>query len=155
MHRGKNFHWLFARIGADKFLVNLEDAFEFAIEHFARQVREIEIDGVHSREAELFLEDDFVNSARGDVARDEVAVFWIPLFEEIKTFLLWNRARGTRVAGFARHPDAPAFAAERFAHQAAFVFAGNRRGMHLDEFAVRVIGALLKKRGLCGSRTDD
>src|SRR5487761_491103 len=155
MHRGENFHRLLARIRADKFLVNLEDAFEFAVEHLARKMREVEIDGVHSREAEFFLEDNFVDGARGDVARDQVAVFWVPLLEEIKTFLLRNRTSGARVTGFSRHPDAAAFAAQRFAHQAAFVFAGNRGGMNLDEFAIRVISALLEKSRLGSSCADD
>ena len=59
------------------------------------------------------------------------------------------------VLGIARHPHAAAFAARGFAHQAQLVFAGNRRGMHLNEFAVGVVDALLKQRGLRRTGADD
>ena len=37
MHGGENFHGLFARIIAYEFFVDFEDAFELAIEDFARE----------------------------------------------------------------------------------------------------------------------
>jgi hypothetical protein len=41
-----------------------------------------------------------------------------------------------------RHPDAAAFAARRFRHQAVLVLAGDRRGVHLHELGVGVDGAV-------------
>ena len=55
---------------------------------------------------------------------------------------------GALVAGRARNPDAAAFAARRLRHEAQLVFAGNGGGVHLDELAVGVVGALLEDRRL-------
>ena len=63
--------------------------------------------------------------------------------------------RGACRCGFVRDPDAAAFAARGFAHQAELVFAGNRGRVNLDELAVGVIDALLEERGLRGAGADD
>ena len=62
---------------------------------------------------------------------------------------------GPLVAGCARNPDAAAFAARRLRHEAQLVFAGNAGGMHLDEFAVGVVGALLEDGRLRRAGADD
>ncbi len=54
-----------------------------------------------------------------------------------------------------RDPDAAAFAAGRFGHEAELVFAGDGGGVDLDEFAVGVVGALLVEGGLGGAGADD
>ena len=155
VHGGKNLHGFYARIDAQKLFVNFQDAFEFAIQRLARDVRHVEIYGGLSVQAEAFLIDDAMNGARGDVARDEIAVFRIPLFEKIKTLAFGNGSRRALIVGISWNPHAAAFASRRFAHQAEFVFAGNCGGMDLNEFAVRVVNALLKKSGLRGAGADD
>ena len=97
VHRGKNFHGFNVRVDADEFLVNFEDAFEFALENFAGDVRDVEIDGGLADEAQLHFEDDFVDGAGGDVARDQVAVFRIPFLEEIKALGFGNLLDGARI----------------------------------------------------------
>ena len=148
VHTGENLHRLDAGIHADEFLVDFEDPFEFAVEHFFGNVREVEIDGLLAANSLLQLEDDFVDGARCDVARHEIAVLRIPLLEKIKSFGRGNRKWRARVGGIFRHPDASAFPARGFAHQPKFVLAGDRCRVNLNEFAVGVIHALLEKRGL-------
>ncbi len=107
---GKIFIGHFARIVADELLVDFEDAFEFAIQRFAVDVGEVEVDHGLAVDAEAVLIDDFVNGAGGDVAGNEVAVFRIPLFEEVEAIGLGNLLDGALVAGSARNPDAATFA---------------------------------------------
>ncbi len=78
-------------IDADKLLVNLENAAELAVQRRAVDVREVEIDHRLAVDAEAELVDDFVNGARGHVARHEVAVFRIPLLEEVEALGLGDR----------------------------------------------------------------
>ena len=155
VHAGEDLHGHFAGIVADELLVDFEDAFELAIQRFAIDVGEVEVDHRLAVDAEAVLVDDLVDGAGGDVARNEVAVFRIPLFEEVEALGLGNLLDGTLVAGSARNPDAAAFAAGRFRHEAKLVFAGNGGGMDLDEFAVGVVGALLEDGGLRGAGADD
>src|SRR5580693_2553851 len=96
-----------------------------------------------------------MNGAGGDVTRYQVAVFRIPLLEEIKPLVLGDLFRRTRVLRRLRNPHAATLAAGRFAHQPAFVFAGDGSGMHLNEFAVSVVNTLLKQRGLRGASAND
>ncbi len=144
MHRRENLHGLGSGIDAEKFFINLENAFEFAVQNFARNVRDVEIHGGLPVDAQLFLINDAVNGSRSDVARNEVAVLRIPLLEEIKALVFRNAFCRTRVPGFLGNPHAAAFPARRFAHEAEFVFTGDRGGMDLNEFSVRVIDALLE-----------
>ncbi len=96
-----------------------------------------------------------MDGAGSNVARNEIAVFWVPLFEEVEAIVFGNGFRGARVVGISGNPDAAAFAAGRFAHQAELVFTGDGSGVDLDEFAVGVIHALLKESGLRGAGADD
>src|SRR5262249_49591914 len=128
VHPRENLHGLDAGIDAAEFFVDFEDAFELAVEGFAVDGRDVEKDGGLAVEAELFLIDDAVNGTGGDVSRDEIAVFRVPLFKEIETFVFGNGFRGARVAGLFGNPDAAAFTAGGFAHQAEFVFTGDGRG---------------------------
>ena len=59
------------------------------------------------------------------------------------------------VAGSFRDPDASAFSAGRFRHQAQLVFAGDASGMDLNELAVGVIASLLIQRRLRRTGADD
>ncbi len=125
VHAGEDLHGHIARVVADELLVDFENAFELAIEGLAVDVGEVEIDHRLAVEAEAVFVDDLVNGARGHVARNEVAVLRVPLFEEVPALGLGNLLYGALVAGRARHPDAATFAAGRFGHQAQLVFAGN------------------------------
>ena len=155
VHAGEDLHGHFARIVADELLVDFENAFELAVERLAIDVGEVEVDHRLAVDAEAVLVDHLVNGARGHVARDEVAVLRIPLFEEVEALGLGNLLEGALVAGRARHPDAAAFAAGRLRHEAQLVFAGNGGGMDLDEFAVGVVRALLEDGGLRRAGADD
>ncbi len=111
MHAGENLHGLFAGIDAAEFFVDFEDAFELAVESFAVDVGDVEIDSGLSTDAEFFLIDDAVDGAGSNVARNEIAVFWVPLFEEVEAIVFGNGFRGARVVGISGNPDAAAFAA--------------------------------------------
>ena len=152
MHARENFHRLFARVHAEEFFVDFQNAFELTVERFARNMAYIEVDRLLPRQTQFFLKDDAVNSARRNVARNEIAVFRIPFFEKIKPIGFWNAFCRTLIRRIAWHPNSSALAARRFAHQAQLVFAGNRRRMDLNEFAVRIVHTLLKQRRLCRAR---
>ena len=148
VHAGEDLHRRVARIVADKLLVDLENAFELAVEDLAVDVGQVEIDHRLAVDAEVVLVDHLVNGAGGDVARHQVAVLRIPLFQEVPA-LGFGDALGSRLSpGVSRNPDAAAFAARRLRHQAQLVFARNGCGVHLDELAVGVVRALLIQRRL-------
>ena len=96
----------------------------------------------------------FVDGAGGDVARHQVAVLGIPLFQEVPALAFGDALGIALVARLLGHPDAAAFAAGRLRHQAQLVFAGDARGMDLDELAVGVVRPLLIERGLRRSGAD-
>ena len=156
VHAGEDLHGNFARVVADELLVDFENAFELAVESLAVDVGEVEIDHRLAVDAQAVLVDDLEDGAGGDVARDEVAVLGIPLFEEVPAVGLGNAASAARLSSLlARNPDAAAFAAGRLGHQAQLVFAGDGGGVDLDELAVGVVGALLVEGGLRGAGADD
>src|SRR5712692_1019088 len=148
VHAGENLHGRVARIVADKLLVDFEDAFQLAVESFAVNMRQVEIDHRLAVDAEVVLVHNFENCAGGHVARHEVAVFRIPLFEEIPAVTLRNGLGVAFVALSFRNPDASTLAARRLRHEAQLVFTWNRGGVDLDKLAVRVIAALLVQSGL-------
>ena len=74
-------------------------------------MREVEVDHRLPINAEMVLVDNLVNGAGGDIARYEVAVFRIPLFQEIPALTFRNGLRIAVIPGFFGHPDAPTFAA--------------------------------------------
>ncbi len=96
VHGGKNLHGLFSRIDAEKLFVDFEDAFELAVQSFSRDMRDVEIDGGFALESQLFLIHDAMNRARGDVARDEIAVFRDTTLPENKTARRSGMVRGAR-----------------------------------------------------------
>src|SRR5579871_5960109 len=108
----------------------------------------VEIDRCVTFEPEFFLINDAVNRACRNVPRHQVAVLRIPLLEKIKALFFRNALAGTFVSWLAWDPNASAFAASRFAHQAQLVFPRDRRRMNLDELAVRIVNTLLKQRAL-------
>src|SRR5438876_3964320 len=142
MHAWEDAHWHVPRIVTDEHLVDFQNRSEFLVERLSRNVSEIEIDlvfAVDSKTIKTHLED----FARGDVARNEIAIGGILLFEKIPTLFFGDRGRRSLIAFRARNPHAATFATRRFAHQTQLVFSGNRGWVHLNEFAVRVLRALL------------
>src|SRR5450631_1819110 len=152
VHAGENLHGRDARIVADKLLVDFEDAFQLAVESLGVDVGEVEVNHRLAIDAEVVLVHHFKNRSSGHIARHEVAVFRIPLFEEVPTVVLRDALWVALVSLRLRNPNASAFAARRLRHKAQLVFAGNAGGMDLNEFAIRVVAALLVERGLRRSR---
>ncbi len=116
---------------------------------------EVEVDRVGSRVDAVAFAADAEDLARGDVARDEVAVLRIAFFEEVPPLGVGDLTRRASVTLFARHPDAAAFAAGRLAHEAKLVGAGDGRRMHLDELAVGVLDAGLVGAGAGAAGADE
>ena len=134
------------RIVAHKHFVNFQNRAEFPIQCLGIDVRQIKVDLILRAHA-LAFNADLENFARGDVARDEIAVGRKLLFEEIPALTFRYRRWRSRVAGLSRHPNASAFAARGFRHQSQLVFAGNGSGMDLNELAIRILRALLITSG--------
>ena len=152
MHARENLHRRVARVIAHKLLVDFENAFQLAVQNLPVDMCQVEIDHRLAVDAEVVLVDYFENRPRRHVARNQVAVLRIPLFEKIPTFVLRNRLRIACVARRLRHPHAPAFTARRLRHEPQFVFAWDAGGMHLNELAVGVVAPLLVERRLRRSR---
>jgi hypothetical protein len=145
MHGGKNLHRGVPRIDALEFFVNLQNAGEFAVQHFARELAHVEIDaGTVLLHAQPFLQADLEYFARGDIARHEVAVLRIAVFEKIVAFLLGDVVGRAGILRFAGHPNPTAFAARAFANQPQFVGSGNGRRMDLHELGIGVMHAGLE-----------
>src|SRR5205823_1337315 len=83
MHSGEDLHRGLAWIVADEFLVDLKDAFELAVECRAIDVGKIEISSGLPIDSKSVLVHNLMDSARRYIARDQIAVFGIPLFQEI------------------------------------------------------------------------
>ena len=143
MHAGKNLHRRVARIVAHKLLVDFQNPFQLPVENLAIDVCQVEINHRLAVNAEVELVDDFKDGARGHVARHQIAVFRIPLLEEVPTLALRNRLRITLIARSPGNPDAAALSPRRLRHQPQLILARNRRGMNLNELAVRVVATLL------------
>ena len=86
----------------------------------------VEVDQRLAIDAELHLEHDLVNRARRDIARHQVAVRRVHLFEEVPRLAV------------AIGPHASALAANRLRDEPKLVLALHRGRMHLDELAVGV-----------------
>src|SRR5690606_3836633 len=119
---------------AHELLIDLDNAAELDVQLLRILMGQAEIDHVLAVDAELHIDADREDLARGDIPRYEVAVRRIFLLEEVP-----------RLAVLVR-PDASALAARRFGHQAQLVVARDRRRMNLDELAVRIVDALLIDR---------
>src|SRR5215813_4368293 len=148
VHAGKDLHRNFTRIVADKLLVDFQNAFELAVQRVTVYVSQIEIDHGLAVNAQALFVNDSVDRASGHITRYQVAVLGKPFFQEVKTFGLGNAAWFPIVPFVSGHPDAAALPTRRFRHQAQLVCAGNRGGVHLDEFAISVKAALLVERRL-------
>src|SRR5580765_1251020 len=125
MHAGENLHGRVARIVAHKLLINLEDAFQLAIENLPVDVRQVEIDHRLTVNAEIVLIHDLEDGSCRHIAGYEIPVLRIPLFQEVPTLTLGNGLGITLVAWSLRHPNASAFAARRLRHEAQLIFTGN------------------------------
>src|SRR5262249_40050838 len=143
MHAGENLHRRYARIVADKFLVDFQNSFELAIKSRAIDVSQVEINHGLAVDTKLVLVDNFMNRARGHVTRNQVAVLGIPLFEKIKALGSGDLERIALIAFVLRNPDAAAFTTRRLRHEAQLVVAGNGSRVDLNELTIRVIAALL------------
>ncbi len=128
---GEDAHRHLCRVVTHELAVDLHDAAELDLEHMRVQMADVEVDLVLAVDAEAEVHADVEDLAGGDVARHQVAVLRVLLFEEVPGLAVFIR------------PDAAAFAADRFGHQAQLVLAGDGRRVHLDELAVGVEGALL------------
>ena len=137
---------VFARVDALEFFVNFQDAAQLLVERGARDVRQIEIDAQPvAFDAQALVGADVEDLACGDVAGHEIAVFRVAFFKEIVAIGLGNLPRIAWVLRLARHPHPASFATSAFAHQPQLVGAGYGRGMDLDEFAVAILRAGLKR----------
>ena len=150
---GEDTHRDVARVVADEHLVDFENRAELAVESLGRDVRQIEVDLVVAVDAEA-VEADLENLARRDVARDEVAVGRVLLFEEVPALGLGDGRRLAFIILRLRHPHAPALAARRLGHQTQLVLAGDRGRVDLNELAVGVARALLIARRDGRARAD-
>ena len=116
MHARENLHRHFTRIVADKLFVNFKNAFELAIQRFLVDVRQVEINHRLSINAQPMLVHHLVNGTRRDIARYQVAVLRIPLFEEIPAVRRRNTVRRPWIVQLLRHPHAATLATRRLAH---------------------------------------
>src|SRR6185312_14267536 len=150
MDRREDLHRLVQRVGADEFFIDLENAFEPGEDGltaaFLDFVAKIEVDHVSAAHAQALLAD-FEDLAGGNVARDNVAVLGIPLFQDIVTLVLGDVIGIARIVRLARHPDAAAFAAGRLADQPALVLARYGGGVDLDHLRIAIAGARLVAAG--------
>src|SRR5580658_10508492 len=108
-------------------------------------MRNVQIDRSLTSYAGLFLIDNAMNRACRNVSRHEISILRIPLLKKIEALSLGNTLRWACVCRIPWHPYAAALAAGRFAHQPKLVFAGNRRGMDLNELAICVVDSLLEQ----------
>ena len=151
VHRRENFHRLFARVHAHELLVNLQNAFEFLVQRLARECATRRDTPPSRPPRPIFIsKHDLVDRARRYVTRHQVAVLRIPLLEEVEALVLRNIISG-RLSPASSAPTRVHPRRAPIRSSGAFVLAGNRRGMHLDEFAIRVVRALLEKRRLRGA----
>src|SRR5580704_5774476 len=143
VHAGEDLHGNFARVIADKLLINFQNAFQLAIENLGIDVSQVEVDHGLAIDAEIVFEDDFENRARSDIARHQVSIFWVPFFEEVPALALRDRQRIAFVTRRLRNPNPSTFAARRLRHEPQFIFAGDASRMNLDELAIAVETSLL------------
>ena len=114
MHAGENLHRRIARIVPNKLLVNFKNAFQLPVKNLAIDVGQVEIDHRLAVDAEVMLVNDFENCASRDIARHEIPVLRIPLFEEVPALALRNRLGIALIARSLRDPHASALTARRF-----------------------------------------
>ncbi len=131
------------------FLVDFENAFELVIESGAIDMRQVEIDHRLSVDAQPVLVDDLVDGSRGHVAGNKITVLGIPLFKEVEALfaagMLFQLRASPALRGTQTRPPSPRADSDI---NRQLIFAGNAGGMHLDELAVRIVGALLVECGI-------
>src|SRR5260370_536469 len=88
--------------------------FQLEVDSFAVDMRQVKVDHRLPVDAEFVFVHNFENCAGRHVARDEVAVLWIPLFQEVPAVALGNGLGVALVSRRLRNPDASALAASRF-----------------------------------------
>lgn len=94
---------------------------ELVIQHCWIRYGNIEIDDVFAVHPQMLVIDHIVDLARCDIAWDQIAICGVLLFKEIPRLAILVR------------PDAPAFAARRFAHQTILVGPPEWPWMDLDD----------------------
>src|SRR5262245_38292991 len=92
MYTRKNPHRHMTRVVANKHLVDLENRAELPIENICGDVGQVKVNLIATADTHS-IETDLEDLARCDIARHQVAVRWILLFEKIKTLVVWNRRR--------------------------------------------------------------
>lgn len=147
-------------IFAHELLIDFEDATELIVNEFGGhaefvvQVCDIEIDLLTAFEA-LSGAADAVDDEADEVAAEEVAVDGVELFGEIPSVGIGDFSGMALIIDVARHPESPAFSADGFGHESAFVFAGDGGGVDLHHFGVSVVDALLVADGNRRAGIDD
>ena len=104
VHAGEDLHGRVARIVADKLFVDLENALQLAIEGGAVDVRQVEIDHRLPIDAEVEFVNYFVDGTGSDIARHQVAILGIPLFQEVPALAFRNALGIALVARLAWAP---------------------------------------------------
>ena len=105
MYARENAHWHVTRIIPDEHLVDLQDGAELFVERLSRNVRQIEIDLVLAVDAHAG-ETNLKDFSRRDIARNQIAIGRIFLFEKIPPLVLGNRGRRSLVVFSLRYPNA-------------------------------------------------
>src|SRR5260370_8760487 len=139
VHGREDAHRIEVRVFADEPLVDLEHAGELLAKQLARQMRHVEIDlvlvlaALGVVDASLFVEAPLEELAARNVARDEIAVRRILLFEEVVARVLGNVSPRPMLLRIARHPHAPSLAPNPPGDYTGLVRARYRPGMHLHD----------------------
>ena len=121
MDAWEDLHRKFCRIVTDELTVDLDDAAELALQVFATKVRKVEEHHVSAANAKAVLHANLEDLTCRDIARHDVSILWVALFEEVVPLGIGDLSWVARVALLARNPHAPALATRRFAHEAKFV----------------------------------
>src|SRR5262249_26124067 len=138
----EDLHRHFTWIDALEFLVDFQNATKLLIEHLARQMGQIQIYGQpFDVDRESLVGADVEYLAGRDIARHQVAVLRVTLFENVITLGLGNRTGVACIGRLARHPHPSTFATAPFAHQSQLVRDGYCRWLDLNELAIAVLAA--------------
>ena len=111
VHAGEDLHGRVTGIVADELLVDFENALELAIESGAVDVRQVEIDHRLPIDAEVEFVNHFVDGTGRDIARHQVAILGIPLFQEVPALAFRNALGIALVVRLLGYPDTATFAA--------------------------------------------
>ena len=126
MHAWRYAHWHFARIGADKLFVNIENSTEFYVENFRFYVRYVKIYNILTINSEMLIYADIEYFSRSNISRYQVSIGGIFFFEKIPRFSVFVG------------PDTPTFTTGRFTNETVFILSRDSGWMDLDKFAIGI-----------------